>query len=283
MDHALRTIVKPEIQNILDHFCKSFNIRTLLYAPDGQIIKAGKDMPDSDFCLLIRRLYGVQTCLTLDEKMREIADKKQKSVCYKCHAGLNECIEPLFAGDMLIGYAMIGQFRSDDLISETMLDDWEKKFGPCIELKNAFFKLSRYEDDKRDHIIAMFRVLAEYILSKELIGVEGSLFVQRIQNYLIDNVYKIFSLSDVARIFEVCDSTISHALKKYSGKTFKQLYSELKIKEAKKLIRQDPLISIGAVADKLGYNDQFYFSRVFRKVTGVSPSDYKKEINSVRR
>ena len=51
--------------------------------------------------------------------------------------------------------------------------------------------------------------------------------------------------------------------------------TELRINKSKELLCRDAL-SVQDVAERVGYRDLKYFSRLFKKNTGVSPSDYKK-------
>ena len=48
---------------------------------------------------------------------------------------------------------------------------------------------------------------------------------------------------------------------------------------AKHIIENNPNILLKDVALMVGYKDQFYFSRVFRSITGIPPSEYKPEAN----
>jgi AraC-like DNA-binding protein len=58
------------------------------------------------------------------------------------------------------------------------------------------------------------------------------------------------------------------------GKPPGQYVAGLKVNEAKRLLASGE--SVGAVAEKLGFEDPFYFSRLFRKHSGMSPAEYKK-------
>ena len=49
----------------------------------------------------------------------------------------------------------------------------------------------------------------------------------------------------------------------------------IRINKAKQLLI-DENVSINKIAFECGYNDAFYFSRIFKKVTGVTPSEYRK-------
>ena len=54
--------------------------------------------------------------------------------------------------------------------------------------------------------------------------------------------------------------------------------TELRMNRAKELFREKPDSFIKDVAAMVGYEDQFYFSRLFRSYTGKSPSEFLKEI-----
>ncbi len=276
MHRTLRTIVKPEVQNILDHFCYSFNIRIVLYTPDGGILRVGLDRPDSPFCRLVRRLYGEARCLTLDDSMRHEAARRADLVCYRCHAGLEESIDPISVRGVLIGYAMIGQFRAGETIAPHVLDDWEERFGSSSALRAAFASLPSYDSVTRDHIVGLFRVLVEYVVSKELIQADGNLLVERIKAYVERNTHRPISLEEVARATGKSCSTISHAVRTHCRCTFKQLTTESKIREAERLMTENPDIAMRVVAETLGYSDQFYFSRAYRRLRGFPPSHFVK-------
>ncbi|GHT66929.1 hypothetical protein AGMMS50239_29200 [Bacteroidia bacterium] len=71
---------------------------------------------------------------------------------------------------------------------------------------------------------------------------------------------------------------ISKAVSRYTGKTFKTWLNEYRIKEAVRLLsdKNNPNISIDTLAFDTGFNDRTTFYRVFKKTTGISPTDFKK-------
>ena len=69
---------------------------------------------------------------------------------------------------------------------------------------------------------------------------------------------------------------IKKAFKKQTGRTVMEAFSELKIEEAKKLITLGK--PINEIADELSFCNKNYFSKVFKKVAGVTPSEYKKSL-----
>lgn len=101
--------------------------------------------------------------------------------------------------------------------------------------------------------------------------------VEEIIIYLKNNVYSEINLNDICDKFFVKKSNLSTLFKKYTGKTPIQYYSDLKIEEAKKLIREGGL-SVSEISDKLCYSGINVFSRAFKDTTGFSPTKYKSSI-----
>ena len=69
---------------------------------------------------------------------------------------------------------------------------------------------------------------------------------------------------------------MSQLFKKEKGVTMQQYHNSVRMDEACRLLCST-LMSIGEIADKLGFSDVLYFSRCFRNYTGKSPSAYRKD------
>lgn len=70
---------------------------------------------------------------------------------------------------------------------------------------------------------------------------------------------------------------LTQTVKKLTGKTAGKYIDDLVIVEAKNLLR-DPSLTIAQVADLLYFSDQFFFSKFFKRYTGLTPSDYRKSV-----
>ena len=68
---------------------------------------------------------------------------------------------------------------------------------------------------------------------------------------------------------------LSQTVKEVTGKSAGELIDEMVILEAKALLN-DVSLTISQVADSLYFSDQFFFSKYFKRLTGLSPSEYKK-------
>jgi two-component system response regulator YesN len=82
------------------------------------------------------------------------------------------------------------------------------------------------------------------------------------------------ALEDVAVQVGVSAGYLSRLFRQVTGETFKAYLTHVRLQEAKRLLTQSSA-KVYEIADSVGYNDQHYFSEVFRKNTGLSPLEYR--------
>lgn len=272
MKRPLETILKEDVQKIFDHFCACFNIRILFYSPTGEMLKVGLNRPDSEYCLLTQdRLYGISTCLELDESKRQEAASKRATVCYVCHAGLVEAIKPIYFEDKLLGFVMIGQFRSEEHVPAKVARDWGLNQN-VHELESAYSSLPYVPRDRIDDILGLFSVMVDYIVVQRMVILKGSVVLQEIIEHIESHVDQEITLADAAGLVHKSPSTVSHLFKSKLGKSFKQTLIEAKLRKAEEYMAADPDITIAEAAAKVGYADPLYFSRIYKRYRGVPPS-----------
>jgi AraC-like DNA-binding protein len=96
--------------------------------------------------------------------------------------------------------------------------------------------------------------------------------------YLMEtNVFKDINVSSISEQIGVSPSKLNEIFKTYTSMTPYQYYIHIKIHKAECLLEEDK-VTVKEVAFQLGFEDQYYFSRLFKNKTGVAPSDWKKYI-----
>ena len=108
-------------------------------------------------------------------------------------------------------------------------------------------------------------------------GVEIPYELKAIIDYLEQNLEKKISVTSIAEHFGKSESTIKNLFSTYQDGGIIKYFNGLKIKEAKKLIREANF-NMSQIADRLGFDNPQYFSKFFRTNTGMSPSEYKASI-----
>jgi two-component system response regulator YesN len=99
--------------------------------------------------------------------------------------------------------------------------------------------------------------------------------VKRAKEYIDNNLDKNLSLKDISTVAALSPTYFSYVFKKQTKTNIENYIINAKIEKAKQLLKQT-MDSIGEVAYNIGYNDANYFSFIFKKITGISPRDYRK-------
>ncbi len=103
--------------------------------------------------------------------------------------------------------------------------------------------------------------------------------LQRIINYLNENVTKNISFDDVCRFSNLSRTSLKVLFKDKKGTGVIEYFKKLKIEEAKKMIREGQY-NFTQISEILGYASIHYFSRHFKNVTGMTPSEYVISVKS---
>jgi two-component system response regulator YesN len=101
--------------------------------------------------------------------------------------------------------------------------------------------------------------------------------VINVKKYINDHVEEKLTLNKVADAFNISSNYLSVLFSKYNEIGFTDYINLCKINTAKKLMTDNKL-KIYEISDVLGFESAFYFSRVFKKITGVSPRDFMHQM-----
>ena len=84
------------------------------------------------------------------------------------------------------------------------------------------------------------------------------------------------SMQDAARMMHYSDAYFCKLFKQCFDQNFTTYLTHFRVEEAKRLLR-DRTISVKDVSAKVGYYDSNYFAKVFKRITGMIPSEYRSE------
>ncbi len=105
---------------------------------------------------------------------------------------------------------------------------------------------------------------------------QAALIMAHVRRYLEDNYMFDLSLDSVGEILHISSAYLSAQFKKYQKMNFLDCLTELRINAAKELLA-DPFRSSAEVASMVGYEDASYFARAFKKRTGMTPTQYRRQ------
>lgn len=155
----------------------------------------------------------------------------------------------------------------------------EAKEQDALELQNLFdtaeAELSR-QDPKGDTVEALLsQVLDRFEEGEEAEHTITDNIIGRIKEYVNENYGESITLQDVADKFYLNASYLSRSFKKAEGKNLITYLTEVRMEHAKEYLREGES-KLAEVAFLVGYDDYSYFNKVFKRYTGLSPSEYMK-------
>lgn len=103
--------------------------------------------------------------------------------------------------------------------------------------------------------------------------------VRNVQEYIKRNLDSKLSLNQVADMFNFSPNYLSHLFAKTAKVNFVEYVTETKITAAKEMMQRGEG-RIYEISQRLGYESAFYFSKVFKKVEGVSPREYMQRLEA---
>lgn len=108
---------------------------------------------------------------------------------------------------------------------------------------------------------------------------DGDAMAERIyeaMTYIQENLAYNISRADVAEMLHLSEEYFSKLFHKYAGCTFKEYVMAQRLRQAQRLLKHSRL-SVSLIASRVGYDNFSYFSKAFKKATGQTPQEYRKE------
>ncbi|MDR0635834.1 MAG: PocR ligand-binding domain-containing protein [Treponema sp.] len=280
---VLDVFLEEKAKKLISSFSHCFKVCISIFSADVQKNLTLGFNPLCNYCTLVRgKLHYDHCCIQMDHEMCLRSTNSLVPLVYPCHAGLVDVAFPIKLNDEVVGYAMIGQFRTRNTIPPTILHDWGKNgFDPAV-LNNAFTEQPLLNKTSQDGMINLFSMLCDYIICKGYIRTyQRQLDItEEVLRWIENHISAPMLFRELADHLGFSQSTILNALNTKLHISFKQLCILKKIERFESIVTTDPLISIEEAALKVGYHDVSYFSRLYKKVRSTTPSLFIKSISS---
>ena len=133
--------------------------------------------------------------------------------------------------------------------------------------------------DKPYHVDQLRAKLKKFFDTRPFYRLRGESYatpVQKIVRFLEKNYEKFLTLQDASEITSLSPKYISRLFKRETRKRFTEFRTAVKMRHAKKML-QDPSSTVNDVADKIGYQNAASFIKMFKKVTGRTPTEYRNK------
>ncbi len=269
-------------------------LTTIYYEESFPIAQLGEQLQNLYRLLDMNSRIGESQCLNAkDLSTRKSVDKEERRLCERvwsvmellASAGKTEQVkEEFLKGFDLWAKASTNQLWLESYVREVMF---------ILNMHNLLALPMRECDEtigdlfyNATEMIHLAEDLAETLVGKKeesSYKVDSQENFERIAEYLEHHLREVISVQDLCRIFGISQTAMSKLFRTYGGESFNRYLTRLRMERAQELFRENPDSFIKDVAEQVGYEDQFYFSRIFRSYFGMSPTDYLKEAEAIRR
>ena len=233
------------------------------------------------FCSLVKTDPNAwQKCIQCQQKV--LKEYKKEFFFGMCYAGVEEYV--YFANDKIFvsvsGYG-INEEKAIERIEYLSREYFLDKESLLYVYKNGL-KKERENEEQLTTLIKplcyMLNFLQFIILDiPERVETKSVLFDSML-NYVQFNFMNEITIRDIAQACACSQSTVCHVFKQYTGKSIKKYIDNLRINQAKRLLSTSDL-PINRIAQLCGFSNINYFPTAFKKQIGISPTEYRRQIN----
>ncbi|MCJ8014227.1 AraC family transcriptional regulator [Paenibacillus sp. KQZ6P-2] len=154
----------------------------------------------------------------------------------------------------------------------------QELFHKLVDCWNA--KLPGYEFVSKILLQQLFMAIIHHLKKKHQ-NDAASLKVEKIIQYMHQHLSGKVTLGELSELVQMAPTYLSRTFKETTGYTVIEFFNKLKIDKAKELLIEGDR-KVKEVAQILGFTDEFYFSRMFKRIEGVSPSEfYSKNVHGI--
>ena len=245
----------------------------------------GKRHEGSWCALMASKSRSCAHCLQTQAQLANNAAREASTIT--CGAGLCETMVPVHLGERLIGYLQTGQVfhkapteaqfeRTAKLMAERGLEATRE------EMRAAYFGTRSMPARQHESAVKLLAIFAQHlsILSNQILVRQQNAeppVIAKAKKYIEEHQTEELSLSEVAKAVNTSSFYFCKMFRKVTGINFTDYVARLRIERARNLLL-NPNLRISEIAFEVGFQSLTHFNRVFKRILGQSPTDYRLQL-----
>ena len=241
---------------------------------------------ESPFCrLMAAKSRACSACLQVQEALSVKATQEPHTVA--CPAGLCDTAVPVRLGDRLIGFLQTGQvFRKKPTQSQfdrtaKLVAEWGLETDRET-LKDAYFATKVVSNRQHDSVVKLLAIFAQHLsmLSNQVVVQHEHAeppVITKAKEFIHEHQTEELSLGQVAKAVNTSTFYFCKMFKKITGINFTDYLSRVRIEKSKNLLL-NPNLRVSEIAFEVGFQSLTHFNRVFKKILGQSPTEYRGQL-----
>jgi AraC-like DNA-binding protein len=243
---------------------------------------------ENPFCgIMADKSRSCAACLRLQQQVSDKAQNEPQTVT--CELGLCDTAVPIRLGERLVGFLQTGQiFRKKPTEAQfnrtaKLVAEWGVEVD-ADHLRQAFFATKVLSNKQHDGVVKLLAIFAQHIsmVSNQILVQRDNTeppAITRAKQFIQENQSEDLSLGQVAKAVNTSTFYFCKMFKKATGLNFTDYVSRLRIEKAKNLLLNRNL-RVSEIAYEVGFQSLTHFNRVFKKIMGQSPTEYREQLAS---
>jgi AraC-like DNA-binding protein len=238
------------------------------------------------FCSLLAN--SNQSCAAFLQVQQELIDGEPgKPNSVTCFAGLSYTVVPVSVGGRVIGFLQTGQIalRPPTPAGFSRVTSQLFAWGAIVDFKQleaAYFQTRVLSKEQYDGIVRLLEIFAKHlaVMANQILVQqenEESPLIAKAKSFIGEHHAEPLSLGQIAKVLKVSTFYFCKIFKKATGLTFTDYLARTRIEKTKNLLL-NPNVRVSEVAYNCGFASLTHFNRIFKRVVGKSPTDYRSAL-----
>jgi len=241
---------------------------------------------ENPFCAMMAQ--NNRSCAAcLEAQQRAVAVANDRPATVTCFAGLSDTSVPVKLGERRIGFLQTGQValkiptQGDFKSISRQIMEWGLKVD-LARLEEAYLNSKVLTQGQHAAVIRLLEIFGRQLsaaanrMALQAAEAEPPM-IRRAKGYIAGHYRDPVGLDEIARTMHVSTFYFCKMFKKATGLTFTDYLGRIRVEKAKNLLL-NPHLRVSEIAYTVGFQSLTHFNRVFRKLTGASPTDFREKL-----
>jgi AraC-like DNA-binding protein/ligand-binding sensor protein len=241
---------------------------------------------ETPFCaMMAEKSRTCAACLQMQERLAQCSMREPGTMT--CSYGLCESAVPVRLGDQTIGFLQTGQVMRQKPTRSSFNRAVKQAADLGVDLdveraKEAYFQTPVLSQKKLESVTHLLAIFADHLsIKSNQIAVQQANseppVITRAKQFIADHHTENLSLGRVAQAVHTSAFYFCKLFKKITGINFTEFVSRMRVEKSKNLLL-NPNLRVSEVAFEVGFQSLTHFNRIFKKVVGQSPTEYRSRL-----
>jgi len=235
----------------------------------------GHRMHNNSYCPLVQSsAAGKQACHHSDARLFETCAATGQMQMHICHAGLMDVAIPIVYDDSILGYIIFGRMKPNRDFS--VLEDYLSQLGVDTDAAaKIYYEIPILDEEKIQSLSNIAIMMVKYLLLENMLTPKTTNSLEQAITYIHENLHRELSIQSISRSANLSKTTLYAAFHQRFHCTVSSYIHAKRVEKAMQLLSETDL-NMEEISQRVGFSSASYFSKIFKKHTGLSPLQQRK-------